>query len=152
MDEMPQYDDRADKAAALQLRIGERYAISIPVKFALQATRRFQRTPKAFEAITRDWSYTGLSFVSDEHKDLVERTMILITVGPVTGAAVIKSVRPVDEPNKVHYGIEFRSQALEDVARELVDIHLGRVPEDRPIREATPGVSGPQQPDMGDWY
>lgn len=153
MDKFSERDDRAERAAALQQRIGERYAIRIPIIVAPPPTSRWRSNPKGTEVITDDWSLTGIGFVTELRDDLRASMPIMISTGPVTGAAVVQVVRPAEKPGECHYGVEFRDQALEDVARHLISIHLNKVPADRPARSPAPEILGPYRPDsLSDFF
>ncbi len=151
MDRLTEHDDRAERAAAVQKRIGERYQITVPISFAPPKPSRFRPKPKATEVITEDWSYTGLGFEAPTRDDLREAMPVVITIGPVTGQAVVRVVRPADDPAMSHYGVEFRDQALENVARELIDIHLDRVPGDRRNRSTSSEMPSTYRADMDAW-
>lgn len=152
MDRIPDKDDRPDLSAALHQRMGERYPITVPISFAPPPASRWRPKPEPTHVVTEDWSYTGLGFVADSRNDLKESLPVMITIGAVTGQALVQVIRPAENPDKRHYGIEFRDQALEDVARDLISIHLTRVPTDRPTRKPMTEAPAPYQPDPNVWF
>ncbi|MEO6809054.1 MAG: PilZ domain-containing protein [Isosphaeraceae bacterium] len=152
MDQIPDQDDRPDLSDALQQRLGERYPITVPISFAPPPASRWRAKPKPVQVMTEDWSYTGLGFVAETHDGLVVSLPVVITIGLVTGQALVQVVRPAENPEMSHYGIEFRDQALEDVARDLISIHLARVPMVRPPGKPIPEMLAPYRPDSSVWY
>lgn len=151
MDRFPDYDDRQDNAEALKKRLGQRYDIRIPIEWTQPREGRFKPKPKIENSTTDDWSLTGLGFTAPTRDDLRTPCPIIITVGPVTGQGIIVVIRPADEPGMSRYGVEFRDQGLENVARSLMSIHLDKTPADRPARKAQPDILGAQYPDYSEW-
>lgn len=152
MDQILDPDDRPDLSAALQQRIGERYPITVPISFAPPPTSRWRAKPTPVQVMTEDWSLTGLGIVTETRDALRQSLPVEITIGDVTGRAVVKVVRPAEDPGMSHYGIEFRDQALEVVARDLIAIHLAKVPKDRRARKPAADPLAPYRPDLNDWY
>lgn len=152
MDQLPDPNDRNDLSAVLQQRMGEQYPITVPISFAPPPTGRWRPKPSPTRVMTEDWSYTGLGFVTETRDDLGVALPIIITIGAVTGEALVQVVDPTDNPETSHYGIEFRDQALENVARDLISIHLTRVPSDRRARQATTEILGSSGPDQSIWH
>lgn len=152
MDKILDPNERPDLSAALQKRIGERYPITVPISFAPPPAGRWRPKTKPVQVMTEDWSQTGLGFVAEPCDALMKSLPVEITIGDVTGLALIKVVRPGEKPGTNHYGVEFRDQVLEDVACDLISIHLAKVPTDRPTRGPIPETPAPYQPDPTVWY
>lgn len=151
MDRLPQFDDQPSSEPTVQQRLGERYQITLPIEWSPPREGRFKPKPKIEMATTTDWSLTGLGFVAPTRDDLRAPCPINVTVGPVTGQALIVAIRPADEPGMSRFGVEFRDPVLEGVARNLIGIHLDRKPDDRRKRKPQVDILGQLSPQYEEW-
>ncbi len=152
MDQIPDHIDRTDLSAALHQRLTERYLITIPISVTPPPASRWRPKPKPIQVMATDWSYSGLGFVTETRDDLMQSAPVEITIGRATGQAIVRSIRPDEEAETSHYGIEFRDPALEVVARDLISIHLAEVPMDRPVRKPVPETAAPYELDQSMWH
>lgn len=151
MDRSSDFDPPQTDAVRIQQRIGQRYDVTIPVQWSLPRAGRFRPKPTVESTTTTDWSLTGLGFTGPQRDDIHTPCPILLTVGPVTGQAMIVVIRPTDEPGVSRYGVEFNDPGLEDVARDLISIHLAKVPSARPKRSPRVDILRPELPDYSEW-
>lgn len=151
MDQLPENDDRAVRAHASKQPIGTRHPITLPITWAPDGRSRWRGGGKPRRVLTRSWSLLELEFEAEPRDDVQVPSGVTITIGDVTGQAIVRGIKPTDDPSRCVYEVTFSDPGLEKVARDLITIHLDRDPSARPARRPTPGAPAPYKPHFDDW-
>ncbi len=105
-------------------RIGERHELAVPIEVTLPSAGRWRRAPKPLALTSRDLSISGASFACDMSVELRPNLALQVTLGDVTGTAVVRNVHP--QNGQILYGVEFTDPRLSEVAARIIDERVQR--------------------------
>ncbi len=130
---------------------GRIHPITVPIKWAPTPKNPNRKARKFVTATTETWSVNGVGFSSSVNRAVTVNGIITLRIGPVDGEVVVRSLRPGTATDSTYYGVEFISDDLQSVARDLISIHLRHRPEPRP-RSASPlDLEDPDHVNVRDW-
>ena len=130
---------------------GRIHEITVPVEWA-PTPKNLKRKVRGFtSATTQTWSVNGVGFSSTTDPMVEVGDLVTIRIGPVDGEVVVRTVHATDTPEDSYYGVEFLSDDLQAVARDLISIHLRHQPEERPQAASPLEIAEAQKNDLGSW-
>lgn len=129
---------------------GTIHEITVPLEWAPKPKNARRKARNLTKAMTETWSVNGVGFTSAPNDFAMEAAVLTIAIGPVVGDGVVRTVREIDETS-VYYGVELISDDLQNVARDLISIHLRHLPEGQEDDASPLGLVDPNGPPLSDW-
>lgn len=147
MDPNPSFDqDRPPEHA-----FGKIHEITVPIEWALTPANPRRKAHGFTSATTQTWSVNGVGFVSKTDRQIIAGTNLTLRIGPVDGQAIIRTTERIGTSGNSYYGAEFIGSDLQDVARDLISIHLRHNPADRPHSSSPLDEIDATQANVRDW-